>query len=341
MFWRQWRKSLTNYDQQRELPNLKKEYPEFRRVNGQVLYDVVNKLDTAFKAFFGRMKRGETPGFPRFKNRDRYHSFTLSQNGWKLEGRNLYVTNIGRFKLFLSMPIQGRIKTVTVSRNSTGKWFVSFSCDDVPVTILPEAEKPEVGIDVGLTSFLTDSEGNKVDNPKFFRESGKELRRRQRSLARKKRGSNRRARARQRVALLHEKIANQRKDFINKVALVYLIIYQSIYVEKLQIQNMVKNRHLSKSISDASWGMFFQILKVKAEGAGRRVVEVNPRNTSQDCSGCGAYVPKKLSVRLHRCPACGLVMDRDENSAMNLVLRGRADPANGKLEVTRACSVIS
>lgn len=341
MFWRQWRKSLSNYDQHYELPLLKREYPEFKHVNAQTLCNVINRLDKAFKAFFGRMKRGETPGFPRFKNRDRYQSFTLQQNGWKFEGRNLYITKVGRFKLFLSRPIQGRIKTVTVSRSSTGKWFVSFSCDDVPATILPEAEKQEVGIDVGLTSFLTDSEGDKVENPRFFRESEKKLRRAQRKLSRRKKGSRRRARARQQVALVHEKITNQRKDFINKVALTYLILFQTIYVEKLQITSMVKNKHLSKSISDASWGMFFQILKVKAEGAGRRVVEVNPRNTSQDCSGCGAYVPKKLSVRVHRCPACGLVMDRDENSAVNLVLRGGALRANGKLGVTRACSGIS
>ena len=337
MFWRQWRESLTGYDQKYELPAFKKEYPEFKRVSSQTLYDVVDRVHRAYQSFFSRIRRGESPGFPRFKNRDRYHSFTLQQNGWKLEGRNLHITNVGRFKLFLSRPIQGRIKTVTVSRSSTGKWFVLFSCDDVPVTILPKTEKQEVGLDVGLTSFLTDSEGNKVENPRFFRESEKKLRRAQRKLSRRKRGSRRRARARQQVALVHEKITNQRKDFMNKVALTYLILYQTIYVEKLQIQNMVKNNNLSKSISDASWGMFFQILKVKAEGAGRRVVEVNPRNTSQDCSGCGAYVPKKLSVRVHRCPACGLVMDRDENSAVNLVLRGRASLVDVKFEVTRAC----
>ena len=308
--WRQWRKSLSNFDQQ--------------KVNGQVLYDVLYRLDRAYKAFFQRLKRGETPGFPRFKGRDRYHSFTLHQNGWKLEGRNLHVTNVGRFKLFLSRPIEGRIKTVTVSRSSTGKWFVSFSCDNVPATVLPEAQKQEVGLDVGISSFLTDSEGAKVENPHFFRESEKKLRIKQRSLARKKKGSRRRARARHQVALVHEKITNQRMDFMNKLALSYLIVYQVVYIEALKIKNMVKNRHLSKSISDASWGMFFTILARKAASAGRQVVEVNPRRTSQDCSGCGAYVPKKLSVRIHRCPACGLVMDRDENSAVNLILRGGA-----------------
>ena len=341
MFWRQWRKSLTGYDQKNELPALKSEYPEFKKVNAQTLGDVVLRLDKSFKAFFQRLKRGETPGFPRFKNRDRYHSFTLSQNGWKLEGRNLYIKGIGRFKLFLSRPIQGRIKTVTVSRNSTGKWFVSFSCDDVPATILPEAEKLEVGIDVGLTSFLTDSEGNKVENPKFFRESEKELRRRQRSLARKKKGSRRRARARQRVALLHEKITNQRLDFINKLVLFYVTTYQTIYIENLNIKNMVKNRRFSKGISDVAWGMFFLALRVKAEGAMRTVKEVIPNGTSQLCSDCGALVPKTLSVRIHRCPSCGSVRDRDWNASRNIVLRGRAALANVKLEVDQACSGIS
>jgi putative transposase len=210
---------------------------------------------------------------------------------------------------------------------------VCFSCDEVPVTVLPAPTKVDVGLDVGISSLLTDSEGNKVENPKFFREGEKELRRQQRSLSRKKKGSKRRYKAKERVAKVNEKIVNQRRDFLSKIALLYLKVYQTIYIENLNIKGMVKNGHLSKSISDVAWGMFFEILRAKAASAGREVIGVNPRNTSQDCSGCGTLVPKKLSVRIHKCPSCGLVLDRDENAAINLVLLGRAAPAGAKLGV--------
>lgn len=297
-----------------------------------MLQDVIERLDKAFQAFFRRLKRGEKPGFPRFRGHNRHDSFTLKQAGWKLEGRYLYIKGLGRFKLFLSRPIEGRIKTITIRRAPTGKWFVSFSCDEVPLVRLPKSEK-SVGIDVGVSSFLTDSNGNVVANPKFFSGYERELRHRQRSLSRKKSGSSHRGKAKHSVAVLYEKMANQRKDFINKVALDYLCKYQTIFIEDLNINVMAKNRHLSKSISDVAWGMFFNRLICKAEEAGREVIKVNPRNTSQMCSGCGEIVKKSLSVRVHRCPHCGLTLDRDENAAKNIELRGRADLADAKLAV--------
>ena len=310
-------KTISCYDQQKQLTSIKRDFPEAKKVNSQTLQDVLDRLDKAYKAFFRRVKSGKKSGFPRFKNRQSYNSFTFKQTGYKLDGRDLHVKNVGRFKLFLSRPIEGNIKTITIRRSSTNKWFVSFSCDNVPVKQFPQTSK-EGGIDVGIKSFCVDSEGGQIPNPKFFRQSEKLLRLRQRRQCRRKKGSSRRDKARLLVAVAHEKIASQRKDFLHKVANQYINNFQIIHVEDLKIQNMVKNRHLSKSISDCSWGMFFGFLSYKAANAGRIVIKVNPNGTSQRCSGCGERVPKKLSDRIHSCSFCGLKIDRDLNASINI-----------------------
>ncbi len=311
-------RSLSAYDQDKELSQFKKDNPEFAVVGSQVLQDTLDRLDKAYKAFFRRLKeRNGKAGFPRFKSEDRYDSFTLKQAGWKLNGRYLTIKNVGKFKLFLSRPIAGDIKTLTVIRSSSG-WFVSFSCDNVPVKEYITPPRYEVGIDLGIKSFCVDSGGNETDNPKFLVKSLQELRIKQRALSRKKKGSNRRIKAKKQVAKVHSKISNQRKDFLHKLANFYIALYSVIYTEDLNIKGMVKNHHLAKSISDASWGMFFSMLSYKAEEAGRLVLKINPRNTSQICSNCGEIVPKKLSVRTHSCPHCGLIMDRDLNAAINI-----------------------
>jgi putative transposase len=315
--------SLSAYTQMEQLTELKKTYPEFKAVGSQCLQDVIQRLDRAYQAFFQRVKQGNgEAGFPRFRGKDRYDSFTLKQAGWKIEGRYLYIKNVGRFKLFLSRPIDGKIKTVTIRKNSAGKWFVSFSCDNVPEREFAETDT-EVGIDVGIKSFCVDSDGNAVANPQYFRKAEKELRRRQRSLSRKKKGSKRRQKARVLVAKSHGKISNQRTDFLHKTANVYIKNYQTIHVEDLNIKGMVNNKHLAKSISDSGWGIFFNFLTYKAEEAGRTVVKVPPHNTSQICSGCKEKVPKSLSVRVHRCPFCNLVLDRDLNASLNIKALGQ------------------
>ena len=320
--WKNHRRSLTGYDQAVQLPALRKAFPEFGAVGSQCLQDVVERLNKAYRAFFRRVKAGQKPGFPRFRGKNRYDSFTLKQAGWKLEGRDLVIARVGRFRLHLSRPIEGEIKTVTIHRTSTGKWFASFSCDSVPERRLAPTGK-EVGIDVGIKAFCVDSDGGAVENPKFLLESEKLLRRRQRSLSRKKKGSKHRVKAKHLVAVTHEKVSNQRKDFLHKTANGYIETYDAIFIEDLKIRNMVKNRHLARSISDASWGMFFNLLAYKAEEAGRQVVKIHPNGTSQVCSRCSEKVPKSLSVRTHRCPFCGLVMDRDYNAALNIRALGQ------------------
>ena len=315
-------KRVTWTKQADELVLLKSEFPEYKEVGSHVLQDVTRRLDKSFQNFFRRVKLGQKPGYPRFQGRDRYDSFTFPDKaGWSLDGRNLTISKVGRLKLYLSRPVLGEIKTVTVKRSATGKWFVNFSCDKVPENILPENEK-EIGIDVGLKVFLADSDGNFVDNPKFYRDSQKDLRRKQRSLSRKKRGSNTRQKSKLLVAKHHEKVTNQRKDFTTKAARQYVQEYGTIYIEDLRINNMVKNKHLSKSIADVSWGQFFNRLNAAAGEARRAVVRVNPRNTSQICL-CGEMVKKTLAVRVHKCPSCGLEIDRDTLAAKNILRFGQ------------------
>jgi len=200
-------------------------------------------------------------------------------------------------------------------------------CEPPPgVRVVPtEDNRPAIGIDVGLKSFLTDSNGATVANPRFFRTSQRTLRRKQRTLSRRKKGSNRRKKTARSVAQTHLKISRQRTDFHFKVAHQYVMLYSMIVVEHLNIAGMVKNRHLSKSILDAAWASFLNILQYKAERAGSEVVRINPKYTTQRCSRCGERTPKSLSVRIHVCQHCSFVLDRDQNAALN-ILRAGAPP---------------
>lgn len=321
------RYSLGYFEQKRGLVALKTEIPEYKLIGSGVLQNVTDRIEKAYKAFFRRVKTGKAKaGFPRFHPSREYNSFTFPcKSGWKLDGKHLTIKNVGVFKLFLYRPIDGKIKTVTVKRDKLNRWWVSFSCDEVPQKPLQPVNKA-VGIDVGLKQFLADSNGNTVDNPRFLEQSLKKLRIAQRSLSRKKKGSNRRNKARREVARIYNKVANQRKEFVIKTARDYVNDYDSIYVEDLKITNMLKDSRMAKSISDASWGMFQEKLTMAAEDAGRNLVKVNPKNTSQLCL-CGAMVKKSLAVRTHKCPECGLEMDRDVLAAKNILERGHRSQA--------------
>lgn len=318
--YRQNRGSISCLSQIKQLPELKASFPEYKEVGSQVLQEVIERLDKAYASFFRRVKNGDKPGFPRFKGRNRYDSFTLKQCGWKLEGKYLTIRNIGRFKLRLSRPIEGDIKTVTICRAPTGKWHVCFSCDNVPAKLLPSTGR-SVGIDVGCESFLTTSEGMKVENPRFFKKSQAILAMRQQRLSRRVKGSNRRRKARVLVTRAHEKVYNQRRDFHFKIANQLVKYYDTIFIEELESWNGW--RSLNRSMRDVAWFGFFNILRGKAAEAGRLIVEVPARDTSQLCSRCGARVPKDLSVRIHSCPSCGLSIDRDINAAINILGSGR------------------
>ena len=322
-------KSLSTYDQHKHLPKVKEYRPEFKNVNSQTLQNTIEKLGKAYDGFFRRIKLGQKAGFPRFKSRDRYRSFTLVQHGWKLDGKFLYIKKVGRFKLYKSREIEGDIKTVTVKRDSCGDWFVTFSCDNVPMKPSRQnhVEPKEIGIDVGIKEFLTTSDGDTVSNPKHFVFSQKKLKIKQRSLCRKKKGGNRRKKQRKIVAKHHRKITRQRDDFQWKTAKKLVDENDVVFVENLKISNMIKNHCLSKAIADVSWASFISKLLFKAEEAGKEVIKVNPRNTSQMCSGCGCLVKKSLAVRTHDCPECGLILDRDLNAAINIKRVGQTRQA--------------
>jgi putative transposase len=317
--------TVSGYEQANELPEIKASIPEFKNVGSQVLQNVIERLSSGMQAFFRRIKKGgEKAGFPRFKSWKRYDSFTLKNTGWKLKGRYLWVNNIGRFKMNLSREIQGTIKTITVHKSQTNKWYACFSCDEVPENILPQSDKV-VGIDVGIKSFLTDSDGSHIENPKYLKHQLSVLRIKQRKLSRAVKGSNRRKETKLQVSKVYEKITNARRDFHFKLANQYVKNYGTIVVENLQIKNMVQNHKLARDINDCAWGKFFEILTFKAEEAGRLVLKENPRNTSKKCSECGAINKElKLSDRIWVCQSCGSLHDRDENASKNIKRLGQS-----------------
>jgi putative transposase len=322
-------KSATYYQQKAELPDLKAACPDYAEINAQVLQDVLLRLDRTFQAFFRRVAAGEAPGYPRFQGQGRFNSFTYPQvgehGGARLDNGFLVLSKVGRIAVRWSRSIEGTPKTVTISREADG-WYACFSCANVPAQPLPPTGR-ETGIDVGLKVFLIAADGESVEPPRHYRKAEQRLAKAQRRVSRRKKGSHRRRKA---VALLkrkHQKVQRQRRDFHHKTALALLRQFDTIYLEDLRVANLVRNRHLAKSISDAGWAQFRAILDAKAACAGRHVIAVPPAYTSQDCSGCRERVLKSLSVRTHVCPSCGLVIDRDENAAVNILRAGQARQA--------------
>ncbi len=314
--------SLNYYDQANQLPDIKAERPDVAATHSQVLQDALKRVQKAFDGFFRRLKTGDKAGYPRFRNKRRYDSFTFPQAGWKLEGDKLTLSKIGSCRVRLSRPIEGTIKTCTIKREADG-WYVSFSVELNQCRYIQKTGA-SVGVDVGIEYFATLSTGEAIENPKYLRQAERRLKTAQRSVSRKKlRGSNRR-KAAQLLAKQHLKVKRQRLDFFHKTTLQLIREFDDIAVESLNIRGMVKNHHLAKSISDAGWGTFLLILDSKAEEAGRRVWKVPAAFTSQDCSACGARVRKTLAMREHRCVECGLVLHRDHNAAINIL--GRAVP---------------
>jgi len=294
-------------------------------VFSQVLQNINDRIGKAFKNFFRRAKKKKSGkhikvGYPRFKKH--FKSITYPQMGFRFKsGRRLCVSKIGSMPIVLHRAPKGKIKTMTIKRNNANQWFAVFGCE---VDIKPKKHisvKSKVGIDVGLENFATLSDGITIQNPRFLVKSEKRLARYQRRLSRKSKGSNNRRKAILKTARVHNKIANQRTDFMHKQSRAIADKYGFIAVEKLSINGMVHNHHLAKHINDASWGNFIKMLGYKAWNAGGRVVEVNPRGTSQTCSNCGKAVPKSLSVRTHKCPFCGLRVHRDLNSSIEILNR--------------------
>ncbi|HEU5378669.1 MAG TPA: transposase [Ktedonobacteraceae bacterium] len=327
--WRMQRVSVGYYQQKAELPGIRAIREDCAAVHSQVLQDVVLRVHRTFQAFFTRVANGEKPGYPRFKGRYRYHSFTYPQwgNGASLVGDTLLLSKIGSLEVRWSRPLEGTPKTVSIIEEADG-WYVCFSCADVSVRLLPLTGE-ETGIDLGLESFLTLANGEQIANPRHYRKAEKALAKAQRRKDRRKRGSKRRRKAVLLLRKKYQKVARQRRDFHHKTARSLLTQYDTIYYEALQIANMAQNEHLAKSIYDAGWSQFCSILVFKAENAGKQVVAVSPAYTSQLCSGCGVLVKKGLSVRWHECPDCGTSLHRDQNAALNIFRVGQTRQGAG------------
>jgi putative transposase len=325
--WKLERKSISYLDQQNVLPEIKAIREDVAEIHSQVLQDVLRRLDKGFKAFFSRIKKGVKAGFPRFKGKNRYDSFTFAQSGFALKENKLQLSKLGLFKIKWHREIVGKIKTLTITRSATGKWFACFSVETSEEILEPTNQ--QIGIDVGIKSFAVFSDGTEIDNPKFFRFDEKDLAKAQRKKNRK------------RAAKIHERIKNRRNNFVHQVSRYLVDNFDLIVFEKLKVLNMVKNSRLAKSIADASWSKLFELTSYKAENAGRKMIQVNPRNTSQNCSGCGELVKKDLSVRIHHCTSCGLTLDRDENAALNILRIGLDSLGNQSLEATsKLCLVV-
>ncbi|MDA2922829.1 transposase [Patescibacteria group bacterium AH-259-L07] len=320
---------ITCFDQIKQIPKLKKEKPELNQIYSQVLQDVPRRLDKAFQNFFRRVvenKNGKNqkPGYPRFKGKNRYDSLVYPQSGFALQDNKLTLSKIGSITIILHREIKGSIKTLTIRRTNTNKWYACFSIEiikELPQKPLLEniPRKDCVGIDAGLTSFLTTDTGKEIENPRYLRASEEKLARVQRNHSRKKLRSKNREKSRLHVAQIHEKTTNQRIDFLHKLTNSLIKNYIFIGYENLLIRNMVKNKYLSKSIYDAAWGTLFNLLNYKAEEAGKWAVGVNPKKTTITCSQCKKIVFKSLSTRTHTCPHCKLVLSRDENAARNIL----------------------
>ncbi len=326
--WEQEKKQVKHYDCQNRIPGLKLTRSWLKDVHSQVLQQVAIRVDLAFQAFFRRVKAGETPGHPRFKGKGQYDSFTYTQSGFKLDGSHLELSKIGRMWVVLHRPIEGTVKTLTIRRSSTGKWYACFTVElPKPSPLSQRGPSPtnhptSVGIDVGLTHFATLSNGERTENPRFFRTEEKALAQVQRRLSGQEKGTEARRFRRKAVARVHERIRWRRENFAHQESRKLVNQYGVICLEDLSIQNMLKNHNLAKSISDAAWNQFAQFTTSKAESAGGRVVQVNPRNTSKMCSQCGTLVEKTLADRVHNCAACGLCLDRDWNAAINILRLG-------------------
>jgi len=328
------KKSLINRPELNKLiKEIKHNNPKFKSVYAQVLQNVMNRLIKTYSNFFRRVKekkRGKKikVGFPRFKKF--YKSITYPQNNGSFKFKNkrrLHVSKIGSIPIVLHREIEGNMKTLTIKRNPSRQYFATFTCEVDTQKQEHKYPNKKVGIDVGVENFVTLSDGTKIKNLRFLIKSEKKLKRYQRRLSRKNKRSKNRIRARLKVAKIHNKILNQRMDFLHKTSKKIVDNYGFIVVEKLQINNMVKNHYLAKSITDASFNNFKQMLCYKAESAGAEFVEVDPRGTSQICSRCGKEVKKSLVVRIHKCPYCGLKIDRDLNSAVNILNKATAGQA--------------
>ena len=339
--WKRRKVSIRYGQQSAQLKDIRGFDPEQRRWSFSSQQATLRRLDKAMAAFYRRCKTGQAPGYPRFKALDRWDSVEWPSDGdgcrWKPDTNRVYLQGVGHVKVHAHRAVEGRVKTIRLKREGR-RWYVVLSCDTVPVKPLPMTGR-KIGVDVGIARFATTSDGEIIANPRFTRTSEVELTAAQQALARKKRGSANRRRAKAKVAEVHRRIRDRRGDFHHKTARTLIRTCDVIALEDLRIKNMTQSASgtlaqpgsnvaaksgLNRSILDAGWGQFAGILAAKAEEAGRRIVLVDPRNTSIICHQCGARCLRPWRA-LVICPVHG-GMDADVNGARNVYIRAGLGP---------------
>jgi putative transposase len=316
------KKSIRYTDQSTWFKNERASNPYFARLNFSSAQATMRRLDKSFQAFFRRVKAGEKPGYPRFKSRDRFDSFTYPSvgDGARIIGNKLRLQHVGLMRINLHREIEGTIKTISIKAEG-GKWYVIAACELPDIPAPDVSDKPSTGIDVGIESFLTTQDGEQEPTIQPFKKALRKLRVESRSLNRKKKGSNSRKKQRRRVAKVHAHVANTRRDQHHKIVAKLVNRYSAIAVESLNIKGMVKNHRLARAVQDSGWNQFLAILKHKAESAGVRIFEVNAHGTSQTCPACGLIAKKELDDRWHECE-CGYFVHGDHAAAQVIFARG-------------------
>jgi putative transposase len=318
--WKTSKKSLGYYAQCLGLSELRT-HPDYEKIPNHVCKGALYRLDRAFRSFYARASAGQSPGYPRFKKEGDYRSFDLpdSKDFW-VKGNRVSILGLGPMRFRAHREVQGKPKQIIVVCKG-GRWEARVVCDIGPAPAKRVVERA-VGIDVGLTTLATLSDGMEIENPRWTKRCEDKIAKASRNLARKKRGSKNRLKAKEALRRAHQRAANLRSNYLHHVSKWLVANYDLIAYEKLNIGAMAHGR-LAKSIMDAAWGQLLYDLNYKAEEAGVHVIAVNPSGTSQRCSGCGATVKKTLAEREHRCE-CGLTLGRDHNAALNILTLGRS-----------------
>lgn len=310
------------YEQQVELTELRKADPEFKAVPAVVLRSALTRIDYGYKMFFKRIKaKSGKPGFPRHKSQQRYNSFSFPAPIEFIDGNYLLIPKLGAVKVHLYRPIpcHNSLQMVHIRRKG-GKWFLSIVADlgEVPAKTPPQSF---TGVDVGLQSLAVLADGDRIENPRFLKAAEGLIAKHQHRLSKKAWGSSSRQHAKQVLSRAYTRLQNRRLDFARKLACLLFSRFDMIAFEDFNIDKLAKG-YLEKAIRDAAWSLLLRCLRSKAEEAGKYSIEVNAWGTTSECSACGEKVPKDITVREHRCPHCGLVLDRDHNAAINIMVRG-------------------
>ena len=312
-------KSLSQFDINKRITSLKVENKWLGEVNSQSLQGMTRNLESAFTRFFREKK-----GFPNYKSKKNpVQSFPVPQHySVDFENNTVKLPKIGVVKAELHRKFEGELKTATISKSCTGKYYISILVDNGKELPAKEtfSEITTIGVDVGIKDFVVLSTGEKIENPKYLKSSLKRLKVLQKRVSRKQKGSKNREKAKQRLAVLHDKITNQRNDFQNKLSFRLVSENQAIALETLNVKGMVKNHHLAQAISDSAWSSFITKLEYKAEWFGKTILRIGQfEPSSKVCHVCGFHKSNlTLKDREWTCPECKTVLDRDINAAINI-----------------------